>query len=491
MRFISNALILVLSSTIFIFMFRVETFAGIIFEYEEKSNFNDNSTEKVRYYLKQNKLRTDIDYDYGKISIIITIDPVKIYLLNKKDNLCQAISKKQYVNMIALGSFVNQQIAPHIKIKKVNAEEIINNHKCVKLEMSFEKNKEEVWISNNLDGYDDFKKWFTEFKKIFGSFPGANPMASGFQNEYHDYVMVKKISKDNTITLKRFEEIDIDDSIFEKPKGCIEEDTLPPAETKADIIAAAERGDISEIMKLFAGGANVNAIDDEGETALMHAALNGHLDVVRALLEKDAEVNTKSDKDLTALILAATGKSVEIVKVLLNKGADVNAKQVQGFTALHLAVQHGNFEIAQTLLNRGADVNAKTNEGTTAIVKASEIGQHKIVKILLDKGADVNAKRNNGETALFFAAQNDHLEVVKILLERGADPNVKDNYGGTALLSALSVTPTDNLYEIVKVLLDKGADINVKMRNGATAIEIASQKGDKKVLDLLQNAELK
>ncbi len=58
-----------------------------------------------------------------------------------------------------------------------------------------------------------------------------------------------------------------------------------------DLIDASWRGDLPEVKRLFAEGANVNAKDKFGMTALIRATGEGHRAVVQILLDKGADVN--------------------------------------------------------------------------------------------------------------------------------------------------------------------------------------------------------
>ena len=74
----------------------------------------------------------------------------------------------------------------------------------------------------------------------------------------------------------------------------------------------------------------------EGMTHLHYAALLGHVVATKALLENGAEVNAVDEDNDTALHLAAWKGHVDVVKVLIQKGADVNAVQkdnLQHFTS--------------------------------------------------------------------------------------------------------------------------------------------------------------
>ena len=84
-----------------------------------------------------------------------------------------------------------------------------------------------------------------------------------------------------------------------------------------DLIEAAKRGDLQEVSHLLDKGADVNAKNNEGASALFLAALKGHIEIVHALLDKGADVNAKSNKGGTALMVASLNGYGEIVQALL------------------------------------------------------------------------------------------------------------------------------------------------------------------------------
>ncbi len=123
------------------------------------------------------------------------------------------------------------------------------------------------------------------------------------------------------------------------------------------------------------------------------------------LVEKGADVNAKDNDGWTALMKASYFGNryyKEIVSMLLEKGADVNTKNNDGWTALMLAINNidvGTFE------------------------EGERIDSIEVVLILLKNGADVHAKNNNGCTALMFASQKgytDNTDIVRILIQNGA-----------------------------------------------------------------------
>lgn len=126
--------------------------------------------------------------------------------------------------------------------------------------------------------------------------------------------------------------------------------TLPAFGDEPALIRAAEKGNFREVRALLSKGANVNARDKDGITALMMAASGGHLEVVRVLLAHGADVNAKVNNaqtggsDWTALSWAS-GHHPEVVLELLDKGADISAGWSFPGTEEQADVDRANAEI--------------------------------------------------------------------------------------------------------------------------------------------------
>lgn len=196
---------------------------------------------------------------------------------------------------------------------------------------------------------------------------------------------------------------------------------------------AAEKGHKEIIALLIEKGADVNAKDSNGSTALIMAAEKGHKEVIALLIEQGADVNVRGKYGWPALFVAARKDHKEVIALLIEKGADINVRDDDGWTALLLAAANNCSEAVAFLIEQGADVNAcVTNYKLNALMYF--LHNKKIMTLLIEKGTDINAQDNKGNTALIQAVQAGHRQAVAFLVSKGADVDVKNNRGHTALM---------------------------------------------------------
>jgi ankyrin repeat protein len=256
------------------------------------------------------------------------------------------------------------------------------------------------------------------------------------------------------------------------------------------LLDAVRRGDVQEVARLLAAGADPNVKDLYGDAPLHIAAEQCRADLAELLLRHGADPNAKNVRGETPLHRAVWERCGAVVELLLRHGADPNARDADGETPLHRAVSVGDVALVELLLKHGADPNARDKEGWTPLHRAGSV---ELVELLLRYGADPNARTDAGVTLLHSAAISGNVKLAEILLSRGVDPNARATDGATPLHIATGMLHIYSQEEVchpdfVRLLLSYGADLNMRDGDGHTPLYYAARNGCVEVVKMLLTA---
>ena len=244
----------------------------------------------------------------------------------------------------------------------------------------------------------------------------------------------------------------------------------------APLVDAVKSGDTAAAVALLATGADANAAEADGTTALHWAVHRGDVELVRRLLRAGARVNVKNEYGATPMSEAAVIADPAMIEALLAAGADVESPNADGQTALMVVARTSRVDAARLLLQRGANVNASEQwRGQTALMWAVAQKQPAMVAALIAAGADVNARStvNNwdrqvtaepraiyrpagGLTPLLYAAREGCIECATRLVDAGARIDLADPEGISPLLMAV----INMQFDLAAALIRKGANPN-------------------------------
>ncbi|SPQ96201.1 unnamed protein product (mitochondrion) [Plasmodiophora brassicae] len=242
------------------------------------------------------------------------------------------------------------------------------------------------------------------------------------------------------------------------------------------------------VALLLDAGANVNAVDYTGATALSVAAGQGLYDVVDLLVQAGANVSLGNANKATPLHAAARVGNARIVSLLIGKGADVNAVDSNGNTVLMSGAQSNSTQTVALLVAAGASVSSVNKNGWSALQVAMAasrpqiaayllsrnapatlhdlcaIGNATAVRIAVQNGADVNAPATmslsflytEGDSPVYVAASNGFADVIDVLARHGANVNQTNALGSSPVLAAVD----RHSLAATMALIRAGANVN-------------------------------
>jgi ankyrin repeat protein len=253
-----------------------------------------------------------------------------------------------------------------------------------------------------------------------------------------------------------------------------------------DALRSFFRPKVAIVRTALEGGADANARDTQGDSALHLAVRAVSPQEVNLLLEHGADVNVRDRQGRTPLMYAGfflnppETKKLAVAEILVKHGADVNAVDSYGKDVLSSLVPYNIPGVMAYLLEHGAAADRPDKQGRTALLYAAEEGKIDAARVLLEHGADpALKKRAAGWSPLDAAIHYKHQDIAELMLA-----HVKPAQAGAGLISAAS----EGNQELVARLLEEKADINVRNEAGMTALMAAVDRGRTDIVQTLLQA---
>jgi ankyrin repeat protein len=251
-----------------------------------------------------------------------------------------------------------------------------------------------------------------------------------------------------------------------------------------------------------------------GSTPLMYAALYGDVPAMQLLLARGADPNARNDAGATALMWAVN--DLKKTRLLVRHGADVNERSSDGRTPVLIASGiHDNSSVVQLLLENGAQVSveAPVIAGIrTPLTEAASIGDAESFQILLQQGADLKRAGALGlyyslrakcppctqaflrnpapdlltQTMFLLSPPRGTALGLKPLLHKGANARAVNAQGNSIL--ALAAISDAQPVETIQSLIDRGADVNGRDARGESVLSLARRNGRNPVVNILLRA---
>ena len=249
------------------------------------------------------------------------------------------------------------------------------------------------------------------------------------------------------------------------------------SEGRSVLEIAAAGGHVSSVVAVLEGRPSLARERGPGGRTALHAASQADAgEVVRVLVNKfGAEVEAGDGRGSTALHWAARRGAETAAEVLAEAGASLSATTDEGWTPLHLAVEAGHTSLATRLAARGGGVDRPDKSGVTPLRLAVNTGNAAVTEYFLSRCTDdaprlVAGDVVSGVSLLDLAVLRKHSEVVEVLLRHGA----------RATARTLSTALKDGSLRLLRVCAEQ------KMPGiPQSALYVACKKGDMDLARLL------
>ena len=250
--------------------------------------------------------------------------------------------------------------------------------------------------------------------------------------------------------------------------------------------AAAWTGNEKLLQMLLRKGADASICDYDGWNAAIYAMIQGHERIPQLLAGGSGDADGLVAESCMLRLAAKLGNADTVLRMLVRHQNTAQAPETTDFLlteALVGAAEGGHVELLENLLAKGARADGPDQSGCTALHWAGWGGHAEIGNQMYDEdahshGSDEDDERADDEDG---PASRPHELVVEMLVREGADINARNNQGCTPLhwVAGAGSAP------MIRCFLGHGASVDEEDNTGRTPIDRARETKDEEILELL------
>ena len=227
---------------------------------------------------------------------------------------------------------------------------------------------------------------------------------------------------------------------------------------------------------------NVNIYTHRLETPLIIATQLGAARFASLIIMRGADLDAQDERGYSALHYAVESTSVKMLRQLVECGANVNIQNNDGNTPLHLIVSANNCEMFKELSRiRALDTSIVNNDNVDPLTLAVMTNQLRIMSFLLNFNQGYDKQDAQGKTPLHWACMVAGPCVIHRLIDRSQE-NIQDMYGDTPLTLAIK----GNNERAVDLLWNtRHFNLSTRDSNGNTTLHMVCHHPNKHMIQLI------
>jgi len=251
-----------------------------------------------------------------------------------------------------------------------------------------------------------------------------------------------------------------------------------------NLVESVKRIQPANVLFLLKRGADPNASEEGGITALMYAAQMGDTLLIKLLVLNGADLELTSVENTTPLMVAVLNQQFGAAHLLLKREANPDHQDKYGGTSIIYASAMNDYAMADLLLFFGATDSLKDLNGNDAMMTAVSLGHLETADVLLQNGIYPDNRDKKQRTPLMVAAQQGNIEMLNLLLENGAEKELTDYRNYTPLAHAIRSEEKN----VARVLVDSGANVNHFISRSQNMYDLA-RKGENQDISKILKTE--
>lgn len=258
---------------------------------------------------------------------------------------------------------------------------------------------------------------------------------------------------------------------------------------KATLFRSVANKNLVGVVGMLKGGISPNIKNDKGNTPLIVAASIGDIPSVQNLMSYGADVNATNKNGDTALIYAARYNYPKVITELLRPYSlvaplDVDMKNSRGETALYWAAARGNEEAVVRLLAAGADPSIATKAGVTPLQVAEKYKRSNIIPWFSASELEVKNRVIALDNAAAIAAAKKAGKPIPVLAQP-VDDSAPEDLSNVNIFKTIASGDTALLTKLIRS--NKAAVFEKDKATGFTPIHAAVKARQLQMVQILAN----